>query len=55
MKFYLNNKEISKKTAIETLGKERFEKRVQEAKEVFYKDPQEDVSWMDGFRVEIAK
>ena len=53
MTFYRNAKKITKKEAIEWLGKEKFENRVREATEAHAADPYEEQSWMDGFLIEF--
>ena len=53
MKIYMNGKRISKKSAAELIGKDRLEKRIQEAKETHEADPYVENSWMDGMRIEF--
>lgn len=53
MKLYRGSKKITKKEAIEWLGEERFNTRIEDAKEAYREDPNELISWMDGFRVEF--
>lgn len=53
MTFYRKGKKITKKEAIEWLGKEKFESRVEEAKRAHMEDPYEEQSWMDGFLIEF--
>lgn len=52
-KYFLNNKEITKEAAVEFLGIERFNARLEDAKQAFRKDPEELISWMDGFSIEF--
>ena len=51
MKYYKNGKQITKKEAIEWLGEQRFDARVADAKEAHAEDPNEEISWMDGFEI----
>lgn len=44
----LDGKKISKKAACEMFGKEDMDKRIREAKEVFFEDPNEECSWWMG-------
>ena len=44
----LDGKKISKKAACEMFGKEDMDKRIREAKEVFFEDPNEESSWWMG-------
>ena len=52
MKFYLNDKKISKKAIEEKFGKEKVAQRIKDAKETWSEDPYTQVSWMDGMRIE---
>lgn len=52
-KYYLNGKKITKKAAIEFLGEERFNARLSEAKQAFMEDPNEEISWADGFMIQF--
>lgn len=51
MKFYLNDKEITKKEAENMLGAERLENRIAEAIEEHNEDPLTLLTWMDGFEI----
>lgn len=44
----LDGKKISKKKACEVLGKECVETFIKEAKESFYEDPYQELSWWTG-------
>jgi len=44
----LDGKKISKKAACEMFGKDDMDKRIREAKEVFFEDPNEESSWWMG-------
>lgn len=48
MKFYLNGKKISRKSAQELAGTERFGRILQEAKEAYREDPGEEIAYMVG-------
>jgi len=52
MKFYLNNKKVSRKALEEKFGKEKIAQRIKEAKETWSEDPLTEVSWADGMRIE---
>ena len=52
-KYYLKGKKITKKAAVEFLGEERFKVRLAEAKQTFKDDPNEEISWADGFMIEF--
>ena len=41
----LDGKKINKNAACEMFGKEDMGKRIKEAKEVFFEDPNEECSW----------
>ena len=41
----LDGKKINKNAACEMFGKEDMDKRIKEAKEVFFEDPNEECSW----------
>jgi hypothetical protein len=51
---YLNGKRITKKKARELFGKEKVERRIEEAKESFMNDPYEINSWMDGMEIRFV-
>lgn len=53
-RIYLNGKRISKKKARELFGKEKVERRIEEAKESFMNDPYEINSWMDGMEIRFV-
>ena len=55
MKFYLNDKKISKKVLEEKFGKEKVVQRIKDAKETWSEDPYTQVSWMDGIRIPRRK
>lgn len=44
-------REFQKKKARELFGKEKVERRIEEAKESFMNDPYEEISWMDGMEI----
>ena len=44
----LDGKKKKKKAACEMFGKEDMDKRIREAKEVFFEDPNEESSWWMG-------
>lgn len=48
MKFYLNNKKITKKALVEMLGKERLDRLIAEAKQLYMEDPYIDNSVFIG-------
>lgn len=50
-RFYLKGKKISKKKAIELIGKERLEARLKDAYESFMEDPFELINFMDGMEI----
>lgn len=50
-RFYLKGKKISKKKAIELIGKERLEARIKDAYETFMEDPYIVHEWMDGMEI----
>jgi len=52
MKFYLNNKKVSRKALEEKHGKAKVAQRIKEAKETWSEDPYIEVSWMDGMRID---
>jgi len=52
MKFYLNGKNVSRKSLAEKYGKEKIAQRVEDAKETWLEDPYTEVSWMDGMLIE---
>lgn len=53
-RIYLNGKRITKKKARELFGKEKVEKRIQEAEESFINDPYEEISWTDGMEIRFV-
>lgn len=53
-RIYLNGKRITKKTARELFGKEKVEKRIEEANTSFINDPYEEISWMDGMEIRFV-
>lgn len=53
-RIYLNGKRITKKKARELFGKEKVERRIEEAKESFMNDPYEINSWMDGMKIRFV-
>jgi len=44
----LDGKKISKKAACEMFGKEDMDKRIKEAREAFFEEPNEEISWWMG-------
>ena len=50
----LNGKKISRKKAEELFGKDRVERRINEAIEAYMEDPWEISSWMDGMEVVVS-
>lgn len=44
----LDGKKINKNAACEMFGKEDMDKRIKEAKEVFFEEPNEECSWWMG-------
>ena len=52
MKFYLNNKKVSKKTLEQQIGKEKIAERIKYATVKWAEDPGVQISWMDGMRIE---
>ena len=55
MKIYKNRKRISRKEAEKWIGKDRLEKRIEEAKETHDKDPMTEISWMDGMEIKFKE
>ena len=53
MKIYNKEKRISKKEAERIFGKECVAKRIKESKEIFANDPNEEIAWADGMRIEL--
>ncbi len=53
MKISMNNKKISRKAAEALIGKERMDARIADAKAAYAEDPNEQISWMDGMRIEF--
>lgn len=53
-RIYLNGKRITKKIARELFGKEKVEKRIEEANISFINDPYEEISWMDGMEIRFV-
>ena len=57
MKFYLNDKTVSKKKAVELVGAEKLKEYIKSAKETFRDDPYISSSWYIGsgnmFSIEI--
>lgn len=51
MKFYRDNKKITKKEAEAWLGKEKLASRIKDAKETFREDPYIENDWADGFGI----
>lgn len=52
-KFFIYDRQVSKKEAAEKYGKEKLERRIQEAVESFLDDPNEQISWADGLIIEF--
>lgn len=50
-RFYYKGKKISKKKAIELIGKERLEVRIKDAIATFIEDPFIVNEWMDGMEI----
>jgi len=50
MTIYMNNKKISRKAAEALIGKDA---RIADAKAAYAEDPNEQISWMDGMRIEF--
>lgn len=48
-KFYLDGKKVSKKSLVEMFGKEAIDRRIKEAKETFWIDPNIENSWFMGY------
>lgn len=48
MKFYLNNKKISKKALKELIGEESLKRIIEEGKETFMDDPYTQISFFFG-------
>ena len=46
-------KKISRKEAEEWLGKEKLKRRIAEGKEAYAEDPNMEISWADGFRIDF--
>lgn len=55
MRFYKNGKEITMQEAENLLGSFRLVARIAEAREAYADDPQEQIEWMDGFRIEMQE
>ena len=53
-RIYLNGKRITKKKARELFGKEKVERRIEEAKESFMNDPYGINSWLDGMEIRFV-
>ena len=53
MTLYRNNKKITRKQAEEWLGKEKLESRIAEGKAAYAEDPNQEISWADGFMIEF--
>ena len=53
MTLYRNDKKITRKQAKEWLGNERLARRIEDGREIYKKDPNTEISWMDGFRIEF--
>ena len=53
MKFYINDKKVTKAQAATHFGEAKLEKRIKEAKEDHTMDPYLELSWADGLRIEI--
>ena len=51
MQILIKGKPVSRKQAEELVGKERMDKRVEEAKETHAEDPLTEISWMDGMEI----
>jgi hypothetical protein len=51
----LKGSKITKKEAIEMIGKERFDQRIKDAKESYYEGPFQVVSWMDGMEIIVTE
>lgn len=54
MKFLKDGNEITREEAMEWLGKEKLEQRIQIAKETHQEDPWLEISWMDGFEIDCG-
>ena len=52
-KFYYNGEKITKKKAIELFGESKLNTRIEDAKETFREDPNIQIEWMDGLRIEF--
>ena len=51
--FYYNGEKITKKKAIDLFGKNKLNTRIEDAKETFREDPNIQIEWMDGLRIEF--
>lgn len=54
MKYYYNQKKISRKKAVEIFGKDKMKKRHEEAMESYMEDPLTLIEWMDGLEIKVA-
>ena len=53
MTFYRNDKKIAHKQAEEWLGKKRLAQRIEDGRETYKEDPNTEIEWTDGFRIEF--
>ena len=53
MTIFKNEKEISRQEAEALIGKDRMDKRIEDAKQTHTEDPNTEISWMDGMRIEF--
>lgn len=53
MTFYRNDKKITHKQAEEWLGKDRLAQRIKDGKADYAEDPNTEIEWTDGFRIEF--
>ena len=51
----VNGKKVSKKAAVELIGKERLEERINDAITTYYNDPMELNTWMDGMEIIVTE
>lgn len=51
--FYYNGEEITKEKAIDLFGESKLNTRIEDAKETFREDPNIQIEWMDGLRIEF--
>ena len=53
MTLYRNDRKITRKQAEEWLGKDRLAQRIEDGKADYAEDPNTEITWMDGFRIEF--